>query len=257
MKDPYLYKNSNILKNRANIRDEVELKEMEADYTIYRLSELVTSDFEGLFDCKRFRDIHYQIFRDVYEWAGEFRSINIEKNEPVLGEISIEYSKHEDILKEIEKALDEMNKVNWGEMGIEKVAKEFSEYMARLWKVHPYRDGNTRSIVTFCSLFIEAKGIIIDNDLFKDNAVYMRNALVAASASFQDLGDLRKTEYLYNIVYDALEKGAEFKEIIAKQIESAGCKVTKESVHKVVFSSRKKGLELTSDDVKKCLHFKR
>ena len=40
MKDPYLYKNSNILKNRANIRDEVELKEMEADYTIYRLSDV-------------------------------------------------------------------------------------------------------------------------------------------------------------------------------------------------------------------------
>ena len=39
----------------------------------------------------------------------------------------------------------------------------------------------------------------------------MRNALVAANAIFDDLGDLRKPEYLYRIVQDALERGQERK----------------------------------------------
>ena len=253
MMDPYLYKNSTTLKNRANIRDEVKLREMEADYTVYRLSELVTSDFEGLFDCKCLSDIHYYIFQDVYEWAGEFRVINIEKSEPVLGEISIEYSEYQDIANEIENTVGEMNNIKWESMNIKEGSKEFSDYMAKLWKVHPYRDGNTRAIVTFCSLFIEAQGFYIDNDLFKDNALYMRNALVAATACFQDLGDLRKPEYLYNIVYDAMTKGQEFKASIIEQIEEAGCAVTKESVHKVVVLSRRKSIELTNDDIKRCL----
>lgn len=43
--------------------------------------------------------------------------------------------------------------------------------------------------MTFASQFIESKGIYIDSELFKDNALYMRSALVASSAIFSDLGD--------------------------------------------------------------------
>lgn len=42
MRDPYLYPDSEVLKNLADIRDEQKLKDMEADYTLYRLSEIVT-----------------------------------------------------------------------------------------------------------------------------------------------------------------------------------------------------------------------
>jgi len=253
MRDPYLYRHSTVLKNRANIRDEVELKKIEADYTIYRLSELVRCEFKGVFDCKCFCDIHYRIFRDVYEWAGEFRIINIEKMEPVLGEISIEYSAHEKILSEIEEITSEMNQAAWRSMNIQEKTEKFSDYMARLWKVHPYRDGNTRAIVTFCVLFIEAQGSYIDSTLFEENALYMRDALVAATACFQDLGDLRKLEYLYTIVYDALEKGEDFKRLIIEQMIEAKCVVTDESVREIAILNRKKGARLTINEIRDAL----
>lgn len=53
-----------------------------------------------------------------------------------------------------------------------------------------------RTVITFCSQFIESKEFYIDSDLFKDHAQYMRTALVAAGALFSDLGDKRKQEYL-------------------------------------------------------------
>ena len=71
---------------------------------------------------------------------------------------------------------------------------------------------HTRTVITFCSQFIESKGFYIDSDLFKDHAQYMRTALVAATALFSDLGDKRKPEYLEKIVLDALERGQELNE---------------------------------------------
>ena len=92
MNDPYLYPNSEVLMNLANIHDVQGLKDMEADYTLYRLSELVTNNDWERFDFKALCEMHHHIFQDVYEWAGKPRIINIEKQEVVLGELSIEYT---------------------------------------------------------------------------------------------------------------------------------------------------------------------
>ena len=100
-----------------------------------------------------------------------------------------------------------MNRVEWEKETFDSVVVKFSDFLAELWKTHPFREGNTRTIVTFCCLFIEAQGIYIESELFKDNAAYVRNALVAASVIFHNIGDLRKPEYLYRIVEDALDRG--------------------------------------------------
>lgn len=83
----------------------------------------------------------------------------------------------------------------------------FSRLMADLWKVHPFREGNTRTIITFCCHYAENQGFPLDTDLLKDNSDYVRNALVAASAVFHDLGDKSNFEYLIKIITDAIEKG--------------------------------------------------
>lgn len=91
-------------------------------------------------------------------------------------------------------------------MGIEETAIIFSKNMAELWKVHPFREGNTRTIITFCCHYAEKEGFPIDTDLLKDNSDYVRNALVAASAVFHDLGDKSNPEYLVRIIKDAMER---------------------------------------------------
>lgn len=83
-------------------------------------------------------------------------------------------------------------------------AREFATCMAKLWKVHCFREGNTRTVVTFCCQFADEKGLSIERKLFEENANYLRTALVAYNAVFHDLGDLSKKEYLEKIVLDAL-----------------------------------------------------
>ena len=197
--------------------------------------------------------MHYQIFQDIYGWAGKPRVINIEKAEIVLGEISIEYSDCFGIVKDAEYVLDEMNRYDWQNASFENVVRRFSDYMAKLWMVHPYREGNTRTIVTFCCMFIESQGIYIESNLFKDNASYMRSALVAANAVFHDLGDLRKPEYLYRIVQDALGRGNEMSNRVEDCIRKAELPVTGENIRKVVFWNRKEQKEHSVEEIRNYL----
>lgn len=253
MRDPYLYSDSEVLKNLSDIHNTDLLKNMEADYTAFRLTEIVTEDAERKYDFMALCNMHYQIFQDIYEWAGKPRVINIEKAEIVLGEISIEYSDCFGIVKDAEYVLDEMNSYDWENASFENVVRRFGDYMAKLWRVHPYREGNTRTIVTFCCMFIESQGIYIESNLFKDNASYMRSALVAANAVFHDLGDLRKPEYLYRIVQDALERGNEMSNRVEDCIRKAELPVTGENIRKVVFWNRKEQKEHSVEEIRNYL----
>lgn len=230
MRDPYVYPHTNILKNLANIQDEEELSCMEAEYTSLRLAELVTKESASHFNFLSLCDMHRYIFQDVYEWAGEIRVINIEKN--------------------VTNILDDMNKFLWKALSVAEASRIFSEYLAKLWRVHPYREGNTRTIITFCSQFIESKGFYVDSDLFKDNAQYMRTALVAANAIFSDLGDKRKPEYLNRIVLDALERGQKMKDRVADVIKMAGFEATEKEIRKIIYWNRQKHCESSIQEVK-------
>lgn len=94
----------------------------------------------------------------------------------------------------------------WDGLSLDDRIKCFSEDLAAVWKVHGFREGNTRLAVTFCCQFIEAQGIPIDRTIFEKHSTYVRTALVAYSAVFHDIGDLSKKEYLERIIRDSLER---------------------------------------------------
>lgn len=206
MKDPYLYPNTEILVNKFDIKDSNEFNSLEADFTSSRLKDIIQNGIPGDFNLEHLLKFHYTIFQDIYDWAGETRTIDIEKPEPALGGISIEYSQFESIKPDVISILSKMNSIKWDKLGIEEIAIIFSKNMAELWKVHPFREGNTRTIITFCCHYAEKEGFPLDTDLLKDNSNYVRNALVAASAVFHDLGDKSNPEYLIRIIKDAIER---------------------------------------------------
>lgn len=129
----------------------------------------------------------------------------MEKSELALSGLSIIYSDCFDIEKDVNIILSELNDYDWKKASYKDTVKDFSSFTARLWKVHPFREGNTRTIITFCNQFIESRGYNIDSTLLADNSSYVRTALVAANAIFEDLGDKRKPEYLERIIGDALK----------------------------------------------------
>ena len=205
MHDPYLYKKSNVLKNKLGIKTKEELDNAEADYTVYRLKDLVINPLQGEYNTEHFFKVHHFLFQDLFEWAGEPRKIAICKEEDVLGGMSVEYAEPLDIEKDIQFILSDMKQKPWKEMDRKQASIEFSNSLARLWKVHPFREGNTRVTITFCCQYAEKIGLRINRNLLGQNSRYVRNALVAYNAYFSDGSDFSKKEYLERIVYDAME----------------------------------------------------
>lgn len=236
-KDPYLYEGTNILINKLNIRDHEILEKFEADSVIRRIAQIEDmSKFQNNnFDAKYFKDIHKHIFQDVYSWAGEPRTINMYKAEPILGGVSVDYSDHKSIDKNLNTELKKLNLNNWNELSLHKKVECFTRGIANIWKIHAFREGNTRTVITFASLYAKANGFPLDKDIFKKHRNIIRNALVMAS-----IGKYSEPKYLEKIFLDAIERGGKqlnergnTKDVTADDGRQAG-------VRKEVNSSRRK-----------------
>ena len=84
-------------------------------------------------------------------------------------------------------------------MDLSEKAAVFAEKVAEVWRVHPFREGNTRAVITFAAKFASEKGFPLDIKLLGRNADYVRGSLVVAT--------LGHTDNLATIIKDALERG--------------------------------------------------
>lgn len=196
--DIYLYENSNILRNLLNITDEDELDLAEAELSRAKMMLMYKSGFSD-FSANGICYIHKTLFGDVYEWAGKFRVINIQKREKLLAGKSVWYTDCGNIEKELEIAWKNINKINWRDCSKEEFAELIAKHFAALWRIHPFREGNTRTVVMLMTFFVEHYGYYFDQELISQSAGYFRDALVMAS-----LDQFSEYEYLEKILNDAI-----------------------------------------------------
>ena len=181
----YCYPKSNVLKNKLNIKDELTLFEAEKKLTLIRLQELQAKPIKGNFDYKHLKDIHYYIFQDVYDWAGELRTVEIGKgNLFCTTEFLVSYG--ESIFKNYFKlcfnAKDDFKKY----------IKNFSSCYADLNALHPFREGNGRTQREFARLICLKCGYVLDLSCTTHNEM-----LKASIVSF-DTGDNSKLEKIFS-----------------------------------------------------------
>jgi cell filamentation protein len=202
LRDPYLYDDADVLRNRLNIKDAKQLEKAEADITFFRLST-VDGAVESLpFDITRLKAIHMHIFSDIYAWAGSLRNIAIVKGERVLGGDTVRYSQPDNIERDFASCVKKLQSVDWTVLDANGIAEIFSRLVAEMWQVHPFREGNTRTTITFSTQFAEAHGFRMDRTLLKDSASYVRDALVKASD-----GAYSDNSYLQRIFADSILRG--------------------------------------------------
>lgn len=202
MRDPYLYHDADVLRNLLNIKDEHLLEEAESNITYIKLLDIDRLAINCTFDINHLKRLHQYIFGDIYEWAGNFRSIPIVKGERVLGGDTVRYSHPDNIEHDLTDAIKDLHKVNWAVLSIDETAKEFAKRIAAVWQIHPFREGNTRTTITFATQFASHHGFAMDKNLLKDSAGYVRDALVKASD-----GQYSEYHYLEKILKDAIFSG--------------------------------------------------
>ncbi|MEG2273557.1 MAG: Fic family protein [Acinetobacter sp.] len=196
LKDPYCFDDADILKNCANIRTKNALQQAEADLTKHTLAIAYVQKFDQ-FDADALKELNRIIFADLYPWAGEYRTIQMSKPEVILAYDTVHYSLPGKIKKEVNDLAKQIHKLKLTTP--EDFVFRLTRLTAALWQVHPFREGNTRTIVVFSVLLAQSFGIEVNYELFEKHASYTRNALVWGSQ-----GIYSKFEYLENIYRDAL-----------------------------------------------------
>lgn len=167
MKDPYVLKDGT-LKNLLGITDYEELNKAEKDIGFIKLANIDIS-FSSKFNKELLQDIHKHIFQDIFSWAGEFRKVPVYKEEIVIPGLSLEYCDYTKIPQELDKCLNEFNSVNWSSLDLDSKTQTFTALLAKLWRIHPFRDGNTRTTMAFASIFAKEHDFPLDFDIILDN----------------------------------------------------------------------------------------
>lgn len=202
--DPYLYPNSEILKNKYDLQTKEDLEALEGDFTALRLRELAIAPLGGKFDFAHVCAIHEYIFQDIFDWAGKTRTIDIEKPESILSYDSVIYAEVASIKQTVDKISRQMRSYKWETASSQDVIESFSFFYSKLWQVHPFREGNTRTITEFMCEYAQFIKMPFNRELLQENSEYLRIALVAANAHLRGMEDKSNPKYLEEIIADAL-----------------------------------------------------
>ena len=198
MPDPYLYPDVPVLRNKLEIKTEKTLDLVEAEQSRANMMLFYDQDFTD-FTPAGLQQIHKFLFGDIYEWAGNYRIINIQKSERLLGGRSVWYSNDEDIERDLTAAFQTIHDFNWDACSREEFVSALAHLLPPIRQVHPFREGNTRTVVMLMTLFVEAHGYYFDKDLLAASAGYVRDSLVMAS-----IDQNSEFEHLERILLDAV-----------------------------------------------------
>ncbi|MCR4911232.1 MAG: Fic family protein [Bacilli bacterium] len=198
MRDPYVYEGTNVLINKLNIRDENELGRAESEFVIFAIEELKNESFvvNNIFDALK---IHKYLFKDLYEWAGCARTIDVYKGESLLDGKSIDYVFASYINQALKDLDNEFQIVDWEGLNSRKKIEKVCYFVTEFWHIHPFREGNTRTTAMLLYFLIKKAGLHINISFLSKNGKYFRNALVLNS-----LYSNSKPEYILGIVTDAV-----------------------------------------------------
>lgn len=165
-------------------------RQAEADIVAARITELLEI---GHFTCSvgSLLAIHSYLFKGVLEnesWVGKLRSENIRKSEPILGGNSVSYQPYQLIPDSLEHDFELERSFRYAFPFDSKQVAHFTGFIASIWQIHPFREGNTRTIAVFSQLYLNSMGFSVDNTPFIENSQLFRDMLVKASFSSVRLG---------------------------------------------------------------------
>ena len=183
------YPGTTVLVNKWNIRDEAVLRQVETMVTFAKIAELEERPVYGNFDFTHYREIHRYLFSELYEWAGEIRTVNLSKR-------GTRFCPAEQIPERAERIFGRLQSENLFR------GKEHGAFVAKIVdfycisnELHPFREGNGRTQRAFLTQLIRNAGYDIhfadvDGDLL----------MIATIQAAQGVTDL-----LYRIMLEAIE----------------------------------------------------
>lgn len=146
--DPYCYPGTD-MRNVPGLRDAAALAEFELAIVAQRASEPLPA---GRLSARHYRAIHHHLFRDVYGWAGRYRTVRLAK-----GRSTFCYPEH--IAPEMARLFSALRRAQFlRRQSADEFAVLAAHFLAELNAIHPFREGNGRSQLSFVALLAARAG---------------------------------------------------------------------------------------------------
>lgn len=149
------YPGTTVLINKLGLKNQEALDKVESVAVALRSAEIESEQTDATFTFEYYCDLHKRLFGDLYDWAGELRTIDISKKGtqfyPVDGLRELGMSKFDRLIK--------MNEF----MGLNKpqLVDELTDFYNELNMLHPFREGNGRTQRLFFTLLLRRLGYSI------------------------------------------------------------------------------------------------
>jgi len=145
--DDYLLEN-----NLLGIQSQKELEKAESLGFSLRASELEQENYKSLsLTLSGFKNLHYYLFQDIYPFAGEFRNVQLSKNGTRFCQVEHLNNYADNLFFELDK------EPFWS--SLKEAAERLAYFKSELNMLHPFREGNGRTIRFFIYLYALEKGI--------------------------------------------------------------------------------------------------
>jgi len=125
--------------NKFGLTSHSELQRIETPLAMRRLLELQHNPLRGDFDTKHLRAIHRYIFQDVYDWAGELRTVNISRPGAIFPPPQYLRQSLDALFAELAGGnyLKDLPESAW--------AHHAARFLGEINAIHPFREGNGRA----------------------------------------------------------------------------------------------------------------
>ena len=167
----------------------------EADKVSSRIAEIL-SETAFSFSTNEYISIHRKLFQGIYKHAGKIRDYNITKKEWVLDGATVMYGSASELRATLEYDFSQERDFSYKGLSIDEIIHHLAVFISRLWQIHIFGEGNTRTTAVFFIKYLRTLGLSATNDIFAENAWYFRNALVRANYTNLQKGVYETTEYL-------------------------------------------------------------
>lgn len=180
----YCYEGTDVLKNKLNLKDNKKLFEIERKLVLAKLYELRQKEKLGPFNFEHFISIHRFLFEDIYPFAGLFRTENIAKG-------NFRFAEWEYIEQELRRVFDELQQEKELQgLNKEEFIKRLAYYMSELNVIHPFREGNGRTIREWIREISLKNGYLFD--LQKTTPKEMLDACILSVIDTKELEEIFK-----------------------------------------------------------------
>ena len=163
----------------------------EADLVAARICELLDSN-GFTFAPFALQSIHERLFHGLMRepfYERNFRDYNFSKRESVLARESVEYGDCACLQRDLEATFAAFKPAIYHKEDIGPYCESMARFVAQVWQIHPFAEGNTRTVAVFLLKLLRSHGFKdVTNELFENYSLHFRNALVRACYRNVSLG---------------------------------------------------------------------